>query len=171
MRYTPEIEERLVAQIESAPTKALVLPDWAYWEGGDVPWIYMDGEPTPLPRHLHGVIIRALPDHVGLRNPPEVHARNVNPYLMVVTPTRKSEVACPKGHRYTADDYRPGRGNRCGQCRAEKLLGTPSPIDINRAKTVCPQGHDLVKRPNGRRRCLECPRAQQAAYRARKQGT
>lgn len=164
MRYTPQIEEALTAQLEREPDRPVILPDWAYWEGMDQPFIYVDRMPTPLMRHLHEALIGTLHPDQGLVNPPDVPARNVNPHLAVVTPTRKSRAVCPNGHRYEEGDYIPGVGHRCQTCRAEKLLGTPSVADVNRAKETCPKNHPLVRRPNGKRRCLECPRDQQRRY-------
>lgn len=167
MRYNPEIEAKILAQIAREPDRAIVLPEWAYWKDDPQPWIYVDQIPTRLIRHLYGLMVGELhPDH-GLTNPPGIDPRNVNPRLAIVKPTRGSKLSCPKGHRYTENDYREGVGNRCQTCHAEKLLGTPGVDAINRAKTHCPQGHKLVKRSNGRRRCMECGRDRERARRAK----
>lgn len=171
MRYTPEIEQQLIAQIEREPARAVVLPDWAYWKGSDSAYIYVDRLPTPLIRHLHRALLGPLDHERGLVNPPGVPARNVNPHLAVITPTRQSRAACPNGHEYVAEDYEPGVGQRCHVCREAELLGTESPIDKNRAKTHCPHGHPYVRRKNGRRRCVECPRAATQRWRAQQNGS
>lgn len=168
MRYTPRIEQKILAQIEQTPDREIILPAWAYWEGVDQPWIYLDQIPTPLVRVLYERLIGALPEHVGLQPKPGTSRRSVNPHLWVTVPTRRARAVCPNNHPYTDEDWIEGVGHRCQTCRATELLGTPSPIDINRSKTRCPKGHPLVKRPNGRRRCLECPREQTAAWRKKK---
>lgn len=157
MRYTPEIEAMILAQIARTPDREIILPDWAYWKGDPQPWVYIKRMPTRLMRHLYQLVVGELhPDH-GLVNPPGVDPRNVNPRLAVLTPTRQSRTVCTKGHRYTGDDYIEGVGHQCQTCRAEKQLGKkPNQGDLNRAKTTCPKGHELVKRPNGKRRCREC---------------
>jgi hypothetical protein len=166
VRYTPQIEQRILAQIAATPEAEIILPDWAYWEGVDQPWIYVDSMPMPLVRVLYERVIGALSPEAGLQPKPGTSRRSVNPHLWVQTPTLRARAVCPNGHVYTDDDWIEGVGHRCQTCRADKLLGTPSAIDVNRAKTTCPQGHALVRRKNGRRRCLECPRAQTAAWRA-----
>lgn len=171
MRYTPEIEAALVAQIEAEPDRQIVLDDSNYWAGLNTPWIYRDGLPEPLPRVLYELTIGALPESAGLSPLPGTHPRNVNPHQWVVTPARRARAHCPNQHLYTEDDWIENVGHRCQTCRAMRLMGTMSPIDINRSKRVCPQGHDLVKRKNGRRRCKQCPRDQQARYIERKNGT
>ncbi len=169
MRYSPEIESALVAQIAAEPTRPVVLPEWAYWAGEPQPWIYRDGMPVPLMRHLYEVILGGLAETAGLQNPPHVDARNVNPHLAIVKPSKRTRLVCPNGHTYTEDDWIDGVGHQCQTCRAAKLLGTPSITDINRAKTDCPQGHpyteeNLVRLKNGRRRCKQCHRENQARY-------
>lgn len=167
MRYSTAIEARILAQIEQTPRQQIILPSWAYWKGDPQPWVYIDQIPTRLVRHLYGLVVGELhPDH-GLVNPPGVDPRNVNPRLAVVTPTRRAKVECPNGHRYTGDDYIEGVGQRCQTCRAAKLLGGLSAAAKNRAKTTCPQGHKLVKRPGGKRRCYECARERERERRAR----
>lgn len=168
MRYSPEIEEAIVAQIKSEPTREIILPDWAYWEGIDTPWVYRNQVPVRLVVVLYERLVGALPEGAGLARQPGTHPRNVNPLLWTVVPGPRARAECANGHEYSPDDWIEGVGHRCQACRAAKLLGTESPIDINRKKTHCPKGHVLVKRKNGRRRCLECPREQQAAYAARK---
>lgn len=168
MRYDVQTEEAIVAQIRRQPNREVILPDHCYWEGMDTPWIYVDQKPVRLVVWLYRRIIGPLPAGAGLARKPGTSARNINPHLWVVTPGPRARVECPNGHEYGPDDWIPGVGHRCQACRAAKLLGTESPIDINRSKTHCPEGHVLVKRKNGRRRCYECPRAQQAAYAARK---
>jgi hypothetical protein len=175
VKYSPEIEQVIVQTIEANPDRELLLPDWAYWKGEDTPWIYVDQMPVRLVVHLYEQILGAIPRGSGLARKPGTHARNVNPYLWTVVPGPAARAECPKGHEYGPDDWVEGVGHRCQTCRAERRLaretGRPSPTEINRRKTHCPKGHVLVKRKNGRRRCLECPREQQARYLARKQGT
>ena len=167
MRYNPEIEARILAQIAREPDRAIVLPEWAYWKGDPQPWIYVNQIPTRLARHLYGLVVGELNPDRGLVNPPEVDRRNVNPRIMVVTPAKRSKLFCHQGHRYTAADYRDGVGNRCQTCHEEKLLGTPGVDAINRAKTTCPRGHKLIKQHNGKRRCKECGRDRERARRAK----
>lgn len=168
MRYTKKIERALLAQIEKEPDRPIILPEWAYWKDDPSPWIYVGGQPIRLIRYLYTIWVGEVPDHAGIRNPPGVDPRNVNPFLAAVTPTRKSHFTCPRGHRYTDADYIPGVGQQCQQCKAEKRANRrPNVGDINREKTTCPQGHTLVLRKNGKRKCYECPRNQTAAYRQR----
>lgn len=168
MRYTPEIEAQILAQIVREPDRAIILPRWAYWAGDPQPWVYIDRMPTRLIRHLYGLVVGELhPDH-GLTNPPGVDPRNVNPRLAVVTPSRRSKVVCQNGHRYTGDDYIENVGHECQTCRADRMLGKGMNVgQINKAKKTCPQGHKLVRRPNGKRRCFECDAARARARRAR----
>ncbi len=167
MRYSAAIEAQILAQIVREPNRAIILPEWAYWKGDPQPWVYIDQMPTRLIRHLYGLVVGDLhPDH-GLVNPPGVDPRNVNPRLAEVTPTRTARVVCPNGHRYTGDDYIAGVGQRCQTCRAGKLLGRPNVGEINKAKTTCPQGHKLIRRKDGKRRCRECPAAREKARRER----
>lgn len=170
MRWTPEIEKKIVEQIARTPTAEIILPDWAYWEGEDHPWIYVDSMPTMLVKHLYAKLIEPIPDGAGLQPKPGTSRRSVNPHLWVIVPSRRARAVCPNGHPYTEDDWIDGVGHRCQTCRASKLLGTPDAAEINRRKTTCPKGHPLVKRKNGKRRCLECPRAQTAAWRERQKG-
>lgn len=165
MRYSRKVERAIVAQIEREPSRPVILPDWAYWKGDPQPWVYLDSQPIRLARHLYGLLVGELPPGAGLRNPPEIDQRNVNPHLMVVTPSRGARITCPNNHRYTEDDYIEGVGHRCQTCRAQRLLGTPDVATINRAKTHCPKNHPLVKRKKGPRRCLECPREATRAWR------
>lgn len=173
MRYTPTIEQKIIEQIRATPDRPVILPEWAYWEGQNQPYVYIDAMPTPLIRHLYGLLIEVPPDEVGVTNPPGVDPRNVNPFLAVVTPSRLARPACAKGHIYTEADWIDGVGHQCQACRAERLSGQPSVSDINRAKTHCPKGHPYTKENtihlrSGRRRCKVCHREQQAAYAARK---
>jgi hypothetical protein len=169
VRWTPEIRRKIEQQIDATPAAEIILPDWAYWKGVQMPHVYVERQPYPLIRVMWEIVVGPLPsDEHWVVNPPGVDPRNINPMLGVVVPTRRSQPVCPNGHRYVAGDYQPGVGHRCEACHQDRLLGTPNAIDINRAKTHCPQNHVLVKRKNGRRRCLECPREQTAAWRARK---
>lgn len=174
MRYSAEIEDRIVAQIEAEPEREVILPDWAYWKGVDTPWIYVGGIPRPLVNVLYERVIGVLPDGAGLSPRPGTDRRNVNPHLWLVKPTSGSRAVCPNGHIYTEADWIPNVGHRCQACRAARLLGVPSPADINRRKTHCPEGHplsgdNLIHLKNGRRRCRTCHAATQARYKARKQ--
>lgn len=159
MRYSPEIEAMILAQIVRTPDKEIILPDWAYWEGDPQPWVYIDRMPTRLMRHLYQLVVGELHPNHGLVNPPGVDPRNINPRLAVLTPARRAKLQCPRGHLYTGDDYIEGVGHRCQTCRAEKQLGKkPTQGDLNRAKTHCPLGHEYTRRGNGKRRCPTCHR-------------
>jgi len=169
VRYSPEIEQALVDAIAANPDREIVLTDDCYWEGIDTPWIYVDQQPVRLVVVLYEQIIGALPRGAGLARRPGTHPRNINPHLWTVVPNTRARAFCPKaGHEYGPDDWIEGVGHRCQACKAERHL-RDSPADVNRRKTHCPQGHPLVRRPNGRRRCLECPREQQRRYLERKQ--
>lgn len=165
MRYTAKIEAKILAQIAAEPDRELILPAWAY-ASGDQPLIYHGGKPVKLARRLYEKTIGPIPLGAGLKLQPGRDPRNVNPHHFVLTASPHTRVTCPNNHPYTDQDWT-GTGYRCHVCREEKNLGTPSVADINAAKTHCPKNHLLVLRPNGRRRCLECPREQQARYRAR----
>lgn len=167
MRYTPQIEKAILDQIEREPQREIVLPDWAYWKGIDQPWIYVDGRPQRLVRVLYETVIGVLPEGAGLTGRPGTHPRNINPHLFVVVPTLRARAACPNGHPYTEDDWTEGVGHRCQACRVSKLLGGLSASEKNKRKKVCPQGHKLVRRKNGRRRCYECPRIREQERRRR----
>lgn len=164
MKYTDEIEKTLLTTIQHEPEKELILPEWAY-RGANQPVIYRGGKTIRLVRHLYENLIGPLDPNQGLAQQPGHNPRNVNPHHWVPTATRHTRLVCPNGHRYTGADMTPD-GHRCRQCHDDKLLGTPGTADVNRAKTHCPKNHLLVKRPNGKRRCLECPREQSRAYRA-----
>lgn len=173
MRWTPKVEKKILQQIERSPDREIILPSWAYWEGVDQPWIYVDSLPTPLVRVLYERLIGALPDGAGLQPRLGTSRRSVNPHLWVVVPTSRSRAVCPNGHAYTDDDFIAGVGHRCQACRAAKLLGTPSAADVNRGKTHCPQGHEYTTEntrytKQGQRRCKTCAREQTAAWRAKK---
>lgn len=168
MRYNEDVEKRILAQIEATPDAEIILPDWAYWKGRDQPIVYIDGRPVRLIRHLYELVIHPLPPEAGVAMDPGVSPRNINPYLATPTPRRRQRLACPAGHPYTERDRQEDGSHRCQVCIEANLKGTPSVAEVNRAKSVCPQGHTLVKRPNGRRRCLECPRDQQRRYLERK---
>ena len=180
MKYSAEIEQTIIDAIEANPDRELLLPDWAYWKGDDTPWIYLDQQPVRLVVHLYESVIASLPEGAGLARKPGTHPRNVNPHLWTMVPHPKSRAVCPNGHEYGAEDWVEGVGHQCQTCRAERHLrrerkGTPSPTDINRQKTHCPQGHEYTKQntirlKSGRRRCKTCHREQQAAYVARKNG-
>lgn len=171
MRWTPQIEEKVLAQIKATPESEVILPHWAYWKGVDQPWIYVDSFPMPLVKVLYERLIGAIPYGAGLQPKPGTSRRSVNPHLWVLVPSYKARAVCPNGHEYDEGDWIEGVGHRCQACKAAKRLGTPSVADINRKKTTCPEGHRLVKRKNGRRRCLECPREQTARWRAKQKGT
>lgn len=173
MKYSPEIEEAIVAQIQREPEREVILPDWCYWEGMDTPWIYREQMPVRLVVVLYERLIGALPEGAGLARQADTDPRNVNPHLWIQVPTTRSRAYCPNGHEYGPEDWVEGVGNQCQACRAAKLLGTPSPIDINREKTKCPKNHpysaeNTIRLASGRRRCKTCHREQQAAYATRK---
>lgn len=172
MKYTAEIEKALIAQITTEPNREVILPDWAYGKGSDQPVAYLKGRQVRLSRLLYEKIIGPLPEDVGLKMPPSLNPRNVNPHLFVVTASPHTRLACPNGHEYTAADWTP-TGHRCTTCRTANNNGEPSVADINSAKTHCPQGHplskgNLIRLKSGRRRCRNCHRETQARYRARK---
>lgn len=170
MRFNAEMEAVLLEQIEQHPDIQIILPPWAY-RSGDQPVIYIGGKRLRLVRHLYEKAIGPLPREAGLAPRPESNERNVNPHFFAPTKTRHTRVTCPNNHTYTEEDMTP-KGHRCRQCQREKNLGTPTVAEINAAKTVCPQNHPLVgdnllNLKNGRRRCRQCNRDQQAARRAR----
>lgn len=176
MRYSAEIEAKIIAQIEAEPDREVILPDWAYWKGVDTPWVYIEGLPKPLVHVLYERVIGVIPDRAGLTPRPGTDRRNVNPHLWLLMPYAKDRIArpvCPNGHEYTDADWKPGVGHRCQACRALKLLGTPNAADLNKAKTHCPAGHplkgkNLINLKNGRRKCRICHADTQARYAARK---
>lgn len=151
MRYTDQIQRALIDQIEREPGRVVILPDWAHWKKDAQPWVYIDNIPTRLIRHLYTIVIGDLSPDSGLINPPGIDPRNVNPYLAIVTPCPRCKPFCRNGHRYTDEVYVEGVGRRCKVChnRGERQIS-------NKAKKVCPKGHRLLRRENGRRRCREC---------------
>lgn len=172
MRYNKQTEATIVEQIKAAPDRPVILPDWAY-RNGEVT-VTVDGVRTRLHRRMYELLIQPLPDHVGLRNPPGVDPRNVNPHLCVLLRSRKAHTTCRNGHVYTDEDWVPGVGHRCNTCRKKGQKGTPSPPQINAEKTHCPAGHEYTRENtmryrNGKRRCRTCNKAQQVAYRNRNQ--
>lgn len=181
MRYTPEIEAMILGAVEENPDREIVLPDWAYWEGVDTPWIYVDQMPTRLVVVLYERVIGALPRGAGLARQPGTSPRDINPHHWTPTPTGRARAYCPTaGHEYGPDDWIEGVGHRCQACLAAKRLAKeskgPSPADINREKTHCPQNHEYTpenttRLRSGRRRCKTCAREQQARYAAKKKGS
>lgn len=171
MRYNAEIEAKIVAAIEAEPERDLILPDWAYWKNENQPVVYVNGMPVRLARVLYQKIIGPLPDGAGLAAGPGMHARNVNPYRFVVTDQPNRRAVCPNDHPYTDEDRQADGSMRCHVCHQARLTGELNPAQINAAKTTCSKGHALVLRPNGRRRCRECPRANQRNYVQRQKGT
>jgi hypothetical protein len=165
MRMTAEMGNALLAQITAEPEREVIMPEWAYPKRGNQPQVYVNSMPTPLIRALHDILIRPLGEDEGIDNPPGVDPHNVNPHLAVVLRSRQAKAACRNNHAYTDEDWVEGVGYRCQTCRSDRLKGTPSATDINRAKTHCSKNHVLVKRKNGRRRCLECPREQTRRWR------
>lgn len=165
MRYSKAIERKIIEQLIAEPERDTILPSWAY-ASGNQPVIYHGGKPVKLARHLYEKIVGPIPDGAGLKLEPGHDPRDVNPHHFVVTGSPHVRLTCPNNHRYTDQD-RTEDGYRCHVCREEKNLGTPSVSDVNAAKTHCPKNHVLVLRTNGRRRCMECPREQQARYRVR----
>lgn len=174
MRYTPEIEQKIIEQIARTPDSPIILPDWAYG-ARDQPQVYVDSMPTELLRHLYTVAVADLPEEWTVRNPPHVDPRNVNPLLAVVLRSRRARAACPNGHVYSDADWVEGVGYRCQTCRLatreRRVTNRPSVADVNRKKRTCPKGHKLVKRKNGKRRCLECPREATRRWREQTKGT
>lgn len=175
MRYTPEIQAKIVAQIEASPDAEVILPAWAYHAGSDQPVVYIDSMPVRLARVLYEHMIGALPEGAGLMLNPGVHRRNVNPHLFTPTASPHTRLQCPNKHPYREEDWTP-RGHRCRECRRAKNLGRPTVAEINAAKTHCPQDHplvgdNLIQLKSGRRRCRQCHRETQARYRARKESS
>jgi hypothetical protein len=165
MKYNPEIEAKILAAIEANPDRDLVLPDWAYWAGNPQPYVYVEGRPVRLARVLYEKVIGPLPEGAGLAPGPGMDRRNVNPHRFVVTETIHQRAVCPNKHPYTDEDRQPDGSMRCHICHGKHRTGGVNPVAVNAAKTTCDQGHALVRRSNGRRRCLECPRANQKRYR------
>ena len=181
MRYTQEIEDALIEQIECEPSRPVILPAWAYWGQSTTCVAQVDGMWVPVMRILYQELIGPLPEWAGLRNPPGVDKRNVNPRLALVTPRRHSRTHCPKGHRYQIEDFRFDVGQVCHVClearkaKRRKPEGERRPTvgDINRAKTHCPRNHplegdNLVRLRSGKRKCRICHLDDMARYRARK---
>ena len=169
MRYSQKTEATLVAEINAHPDAPLVIGgERAYWRGDPQPWVHIDGQRVRLLRHLHEIIIGPISPGAGLFVKPGVDERNVNPHLAVVTASPHHRPTCPNGHEYEQEDVQADGSMRCHTCYSRRLTGGENPIEVNRAKITCPKGHALVLRPNGRRRCLECPRIQQDRYAQRK---
>lgn len=168
MRYNEEIEAEIIAQIRRSPDAELFLPDWAYWKGVNQPHIFIGQMRVPLVRVLYEKLVGPLEATQGLRPKVGTSLRSVNPNLWRPVPGVRAKASCPNGHEYTDEDWINGK-HRCHICYGKKLTGGVNPADVNRAKMTCPQGHKLVRRKNGRRRCRECPRAQTAAWRAKKE--
>lgn len=171
MKFSAEIEARILAQLAAEPERELILPSWAY-ASGDQPVIYIGGRAVKLARYLHEKLVGPIPAGRGFVIDPDAHPRNVNPRMFHVTATPHTRLACPNHHRYVAEDWN-GKAWQCHVCREEKNLGTPSVADVNRAKTHCPKNHrlagdNLVNLKNGKRRCRTCHADTQAAYRRRK---
>lgn len=165
MILTPQIERDLIAQITAAPASPVVLPEWAYGKSGRVV-VLVDGLPIDLHRHLHNVIIRPLGYHERMHR--NFGRKNVNPYLFTVVEGHKSpRTHCNKGHAYEGNEAPPNsRGYRCRTCLRDSygLSGTG-----NSTKTHCPSNHEYTTENttigrDGKRRCLTCKRARNAAY-------
>lgn len=175
MRYSAEIESKIIAQVQAEPEREVILPGWAYGSGETQPFVYVKGKQVRLSRLLYERLIQPLPYEAGIKPRPGVDPRNVNPHLFAVTATRDTRLVCPNNHEYTEADMTP-RGNRCRKCHELKLLGTPSVADINSAKSHCPMNHEYtrentIRLKSGRRRCRICHRETVARYRARQKET
>ncbi|UOW92805.1 HNH endonuclease [Microbacterium phage RobinRose] len=169
MILTPEIEEKIIAAIESDPTVPTILPDHAYGKGGRVV-VLVDGLPIDLHRHLHNVMIRPLGYHERMVRREGDDPRNVNPYLFGIPLTRKStRTHCNKGHAYKGNEAPPNsRGYRCLTCLRDSRRKPDAGI-ANSRKTHCPKNHEYTKantivEKSGRRRCRTCKNTRNAAY-------
>jgi hypothetical protein len=176
MILTPELEQKIIDEILADPAEELILPDWAYGEGGRVV-VLVDGLPIDLHRHLFNRLDRPLGHHERLWQQPNVDPRNVNPLIMQVREigTGSPRTTCPNGHDYAGNEAPPNsRGYRCLTClrnsRKRSDAGTP-----NGQKTHCPANHEYTPEntlvgKDGKRRCLTCRRARNAAYKRRLRG-
>lgn len=172
MRYSAKIEATILKQIMLEPEREIILPDWAYGKAGRQPQVTIQNRRQPLVRHLYEVLISELPTKAWVANPVGVDPRNVNPHLAIVLPSSRIRVACSNGHPYQPVGFDPKIGYRCPTCREARLVGRPSPTEINAAKTHCPEGHrytreNTVRLKSGRRRCRICARNQTARWRAK----
>ena len=171
MILRPALRREIVAAIQAAPDKPLLLPDHAYGRDGRV-IVVVDGLPMDLHRHLYEEIIRPLGYHERLHDTSGVEG-NVNPHLFLVRPDRKSpRTHCNAGHPYEGNEAPPNsRGYRCATCLRELLArrrtegaGIPP-----KERTECPKGHpytrkNTIRGKDGRRRCRTCVNDRKRAY-------
>jgi hypothetical protein len=167
MILTPELERTITATIGVYPQESLILPDWAYGKDGRVV-VLVDGLPIDLHRHLHNTLIRPLGYHERMWQRGE--PGNVNPHLFDVVAGKQSpRLACPNGHLYEGNEAPPNsRGYRCLTCLQDSRR-KPGAQVANAEKTHCPQNHEYTAEntyigSDGKRRCLICKRARNAAY-------
>jgi hypothetical protein len=176
MILTPAIKKQVMAACRRDKKKAVVLPDFCYWEGRDQPVVYVDNLPENLSRVLYRELIGPLEYGQVLQLKPGVHERNVNPFLFEIVAKRTRGTVCPNGHTYAGNEMPENKGRwRCRTCYETWLAGhrkgSPSVADINRSKEECPNHHpysgeNLIILGNGRRRCRICHRDKMRAYRA-----
>jgi hypothetical protein len=142
MALTKAQIEKIVTQVKDTPDREIILPKRYAWKDREQPYIYVDSRPMPLVRYLWCVIIGPCPIPDGMKLRPKVGTSraNVNPYLWEIVPQVKPKPIGPRRNTLA---------------------------DINRAKTTCPKGHELVRRKSGKRLCLECPRESKRQYRER----
>lgn len=187
MKYNAQIEQVIIDQIRATPDRPVILPDWAYRKDRGQPTVHVGGDRVPLMRRLHELLVGDIDPAHSLLNPTGIPARNVNPLLAREMLSRITTTACQRcGTEFDdARDYVPGVGYRCHTCaarRAERdeanrvIFRRPNVGEINRAKTVCPQGHpltgsNLIKLKSGKRKCKICHRADVARWRKKRRTT
>lgn len=174
MKLTPELEQLIADRIQREPTRAIVLPEWAYWKGHSQPVVYVEGLPVRLSRYLYEKHVGPLDFATNLSLPAGIHPKNVNPFLFVAQPGRKRGLACPNGHAYAGNEMPDNAmGWRCRTCylawAKRHSNGGRNVGQINARKTHCPKlhpykGDNLMILSNGRRRCRTCNNEQSRAY-------
>lgn len=162
------LRREIVAAIQAAPDKPLLLPDWAYGPDGRV-IVVVRGLPMDLHRHLHDIMIRPLGYHEVMHDQSGI-AGNVNPHLFLIRQDRKSpRTHCNKGHAYEGNEAPPNRRRyRCATCLRELMEGRrpETLITPTKERTHCPHGHEYTKKntirgKDKRRRCRTCVNARQ----------
>lgn len=171
MRFTPQLERRVVRSLAASPKSCIVFPDEMYRDDGSI-MIYRDNLGHRLVRWLWLQAIGPLDGRTYLlRTCRTAGCQNPFHHEISTRPSRgRSATTCRNGHEYTPANTLPTGRRRCRTCR--------DAYNAKRRKTATPNGwcrsgrHKLTERntygpyANGRRRCRPCTLEASRTYRA-----